>query len=223
MNSQFPPALLNRIESAAVIAVVTIDDAATAPALADALLAGGIDAMELTLRTPTALDALSAIRNSCPDMLVGAGTILTPDQVDQANDAGAAFGVAPGLNPRVVQAAQSKNLPFAPGVTTPSEIEQAIELGCCELKFFPAESSGGLPYLSNIAAPFAHLDIRFIPLGGINSDNMSAYLNHEAVLAIGGSWLAPSEQILSQDWPAITARAQSTREIIFSIRSNQLQ
>ncbi|MEM7144271.1 MAG: bifunctional 4-hydroxy-2-oxoglutarate aldolase/2-dehydro-3-deoxy-phosphogluconate aldolase [Verrucomicrobiota bacterium] len=214
MDSQFPPQLLDDIESTAVIAVVTIANPATAPALADALLEGGINAMELTLRTPAALESLRAIKNSAPDMLVGAGTILTSDQLDQAIDAGAAFGVAPGLNPRIVQAAQSKNLPFAPGVATPSEVERAIELGCRELKFFPAESNGGLPYLSNIAAPFAHLGIRFIPLGGINADNMLTYLNHETVLAVGGSWIAPPKLIDEENWGEITSRAAAAQKTL---------
>jgi 2-dehydro-3-deoxyphosphogluconate aldolase/(4S)-4-hydroxy-2-oxoglutarate aldolase len=214
MNSQFPSETLHHIESSGVIAVLVIDDADHAVPVAKALLAGGVTAMELTLRTPAAIDALRAVRRAVPEMLAGIGTILTIDQVDEVVGAGAAFGVSPGLNPRVVEHAKAKGLPFAPGVVTPSDIEGAVELGCRELKFFPAEASGGLPYLKNIAAPFTHLGVRFIPLGGINADNMLTYLNEEAVPAIGGSWLAPRDLIQARDWPTITARAAEARHAI---------
>jgi 2-dehydro-3-deoxyphosphogluconate aldolase/(4S)-4-hydroxy-2-oxoglutarate aldolase len=220
MNSLIPTDILKRLEDTGVIAVLVLDEVDHAVPVAEALLAGGVSAMELTLRTPVAIDALKAIRENVPGMLAGIGTILTPDQVDQAVDADAAFGVSPGLNPRVVEHAKSKDLPFAPGIVTPSDIEHAIELGCRELKFFPAEASGGLPYLKNIAAPFAHLSVRFIPLGGINADNMLTYLKDNVVPAIGGSWLAPRDLIQAQDWPAITARASQARKLIDESRGH---
>ncbi len=221
MQSQFPGETLDRIQRAGVIAVLVIDRVEHGPPLAEALLAGGVDAMELTLRTPAAIDALRAVRQEAPKMLAGIGTILTPAQVDRAFEAGAAFGVAPGLNRRVVQRAQVLGLPFAPGVATPSEVEAAIELGCRELKFFPAEPSGGISYLSSMLAPYAHLGPRFIPLGGLNADNMGAYLANPAIPAIGGSWIAPRKLILDEDWSAITRNAREARSKIENLRGGK--
>ncbi len=218
MESQFPPEILDRIERSGVIAVLVIDEIEHGPPLAEALLAGGVDAMELTLRTPAAIDALRAIRRDVPNMLAGIGTILTTEQVEQVVEAGATFGVAPGFNRRVVERAQASGLPFAPGVTTASEIEAAVELGCRELKFFPAEPSGGMPYLSSMNAPYAHLGLRYIPLGGLNADNMSSYLGHPAVAAIGGSWIAPRKLIQEENWSAITQNAAEARRIIDELR-----
>ena len=218
MQSQFPSETLDRIGRSGVIAVLVVDKIEHGPPLAEALLAGGVDAMELTLRTPAAIDALRAIRRDVPNMLGGIGTVLTPEQVEQVVEAGAAFGVAPGFNRRVVERAQTLGLPFAPGVTTPSEIEAAVELGCRELKFFPAEPSGGMTYLSSINAPYAHLGLRIIPLGGLNANNMASYLSSPAVAAIGGSWIAPRKLIQQEDWPAISDRAAQARRVIDGIR-----
>jgi 2-dehydro-3-deoxyphosphogluconate aldolase / (4S)-4-hydroxy-2-oxoglutarate aldolase len=206
-GSSMSEEVFDRIRSAGVVAVVTIDRAADAVPLADALLAGGITAIELTLRTPVALESLAAIRRQVPDMLVGAGTILMPDQVRQALDAGALYGVAPGMNPRVVEAAALVGLPFGPGVCTPSDIERALEYGRTFLKFFPAEPSGGLAYLRVIAAPYAHLGVSFLPLGGVTESNLAAYLNEPLIGAVGGSWLAPPASIRAGDWSAIRATA----------------
>jgi 2-dehydro-3-deoxyphosphogluconate aldolase/(4S)-4-hydroxy-2-oxoglutarate aldolase len=190
--------------------------------LARALLDGGIDIMELTLRTAAALEALRVIRRELPEMLAGIGTILKPQQVVDVQDSGAAFGVAPGMNPAVIRQAQRVGLPFAPGVVTPSDTEAALELGCRELKFFPAEPSGGLAYLKSLAAPYAHLGIRFVPLGGLNAQNMAAYLADPLILAIGGSWLAPRELIKQKNWSAITQRAREAREIADRTRAEAL-
>jgi len=218
MNSRFPSETLERISGAGVIAVLVIDEVQHGPPLAEALLAGGVDVMELTLRTPAAIEALREIRRQVPTMMAGMGTILTPEQVERAHDAGAAFGVAPGLNNRVVERAQGLGLPFAPGIATPSEIEAAVDLGCRELKFFPAEASGGLKYLSSINAPYAHLGLRFIPLGGLNFDNMAHYLAEPSVVAIGGSWLAPRDLIRREQWSSITANAVAARRLIDQMR-----
>jgi 2-dehydro-3-deoxyphosphogluconate aldolase/(4S)-4-hydroxy-2-oxoglutarate aldolase len=219
MESQFPQEMLDRIEQSGVIAVLVIDKASHIVPLAKALLACGIDAMELTLRTPAAIDALKLVREQVPDMLAGIGTILQPDQVDEVVEAGAAFGVAPGLNPKVVQRAQDLGLPFAPGVVTPSDIELAIELGCRELKFFPAEPSGGLKYLRSMYAPYAHLGLRFIPLGGLNAGNMASYLYDDAVPAIGGSWIAPRKLIQAENWSAVIDNATEVRRITKELRA----
>jgi 2-dehydro-3-deoxyphosphogluconate aldolase/(4S)-4-hydroxy-2-oxoglutarate aldolase len=207
MKSIFPESLADRIRAAKIVAVVVIDEPSDAVPLGRALLAGGIDTIELTLRTPTAFDSLAAIRRECPDMLAGVGTVLTPDQVRSAVQGGAAFGVSPGLNPEVVRAAASTGLPFAPGITTPSDIETAVALGCRLLKFFPAEPSGGIPYLKSIAAPYAHLDLEYIPLGGLDAENFTRYLALENVPAVGGSWIAPRDLIRQRDWETITRNA----------------
>ncbi len=204
----WPAALTERLTACRVVAVLILEDPADAPALGRALWAGGIRAVELTLRTPAALDALRAMRDACPELLVGAGTVLSPDQVEAVCDAGAAFAVAPGLNPAVVRASIAAGLPFAPGICTPSDIETALSLGCRVLKYFPAETMGGLKHLESMAAPYAHLGLRFIPLGGLNEQNMLDYLGSPLIAAIGGSWIAPRDRVQARDWPAITDRAR---------------
>lgn len=200
--------IYKRLTTARLAAVLVIDRAEDAVPVAEALLAGGVTAMELTLRTTAALDALRLIRRACPQMLAGIGTILKTEQISQVIDAGGEFGVAPGMNPKVVEAALAAGLPFMPGVCTPSDIERALEYDRTLLKFFPCEPSGGLPYLRAIAAPFAHLGVKYIPLGGLTLKNMPDYLREPCVGAIGGSWLAPREIIRERNWAAITAAAR---------------
>lgn len=214
----FDESIQARITTTGAVAVLTIDDAAMGVPLARALLDGGIDCMELTLRTPAALQALSDIKSSVPEMIAGVGTILTTDQVKQSIDAGAEFGVSPGLNRNVVSEASRLGLPFAPGAATPSEIEAAIELGCRLIKFFPAEPCGGLAYLESASAPYDHLGILYIPLGGINPDNAVAYLAHRLIAAIGGSFIASRKQIRERDWGGITGNAKLARTLVESAR-----
>lgn len=204
--------VFDHVASRKVVAVLVIDREEDAVPLAEALLAGGVDVMELTLRTEAAMGALKRIRQAVPDMTAGIGTILTTDQVKEVHDADAAFGVSPGLNPAVIEAAAECALPFAPGIATPSDIEGALAHGLHTLKFFPAELSGGLPYLRAIAAPYQHLGVRFLPLGGLNLDNMATYLADASVAAIGGSWIAKREAIAAGDWQAITANAKAACE-----------
>jgi 2-dehydro-3-deoxyphosphogluconate aldolase/(4S)-4-hydroxy-2-oxoglutarate aldolase len=218
MSSAFKPEILEQIQKSGVIAVLIIDKVEDAVPLARALIDGGINAMELTLRTPVAIDALRRIKAEVPEMIAGIGTILTTEQVKQAAEAGAAFGVAPGVNPRVVKKAQSIGLPFAPGIVTPSDIEQSVELGCRLLKFFPAEACGGLSYLKSMAAPYMHLNLRYIPLGGIDAGNMKSYLENPLVAALGGSWIAPHKLIQQQSWQTITQNARQAAEIVKEIR-----
>jgi 2-dehydro-3-deoxyphosphogluconate aldolase/(4S)-4-hydroxy-2-oxoglutarate aldolase len=196
------------ISEARIIAVLVIDDVDSAVPVAESLLAGGVTAMELTLRTPAALDAAKAIRSACPDMTVGIGTILFPEQIAASIEAGAAFGVSPGVNPAIIRAAKEAGLPFGPGVMTPTDIDMAIQESCRLLKFFPAESSGGLPHLQNIAAPYAHLGLKFIPLGGVSLSNMMTYLSSDLIAAVGGSWLAPRSVIQNRDWKTIETNAR---------------
>ena len=200
--------IFSRLQSACIVAVLVIDRAEDAAPVAEALLAGGVSAMELTLRTPAALDALREVKKAVPLMLAGVGTVLTPDQVRQAQDAGADFAVAPGMNARVVETSLKAGLPFAPGICTPSDIERALEFERKVLKFFPAGPSGGLDYLRVIAAPYAHLGLRYLPLGGISTANLADYLREPVVGGIGGSWLAPRDVIKARDWTRITAAAQ---------------
>ncbi|MEM8668346.1 MAG: bifunctional 4-hydroxy-2-oxoglutarate aldolase/2-dehydro-3-deoxy-phosphogluconate aldolase [Planctomycetota bacterium] len=218
MQSLFPKETLQRIENAGVIAVLIVDVPDRVIPLCRALLACGLDAIELTLRTPGALEAVALVRKEIPEMLVGVGTVLCVDQVESAFEAGAQFGVAPGLNSKVVQRANELGLPFAPGVVTPTDIEAAIELGCRELKFFPAEPSGGIKYLRSMAAPYSHLGLQFLPLGGINAQNMSAYLYDSSVPAIGGSWIAPRKLIQTENWSAVIDHATEARRTLKELR-----
>ncbi len=215
----FEENLARRITSAGIIAVVTLERVEDAVPLATALLEGGITVLELTLRTPVALDALKAIKTTFPQLLAGAGTILFPEQIAQAIAAGADFGVAPGLNRRVVGAARQARFSFSPGIMTPSDLELALEEGCRLLKFFPAEPSGGLPYLRAITAPYAHLGVRFIPLGGIQAGHLAAYTRDPHVAAVGGSWLAPPALIRNTQWKEITTLCTQAVEIITASHS----
>ncbi len=218
MKNLFTEELMGRIENCGVIAVLVIDRVEDAVPLAKSLLAGGINVMELTLRTPAAIDALKAIRRDVPEMIAGIGTILTPEQVIEAKSAGAAFGVAPGMNSRVVAKAKEAGLPFAPGICTPSDIEAALEHGCRLLKFFPAETSGGLKHLKNMSAPYLHLGLKFIPLGGLDQNNLASYLSEPSIAAVGGSWIAKRETIKANDWTAITAAAAKATETVKTIK-----
>ena len=180
-----------------VVPVIVIDSADRALGLADALVAGGLPCAEVTFRTPAAGEALRRIAAERPDVIVGAGTVLSPEQAADARDAGARFVVSPGLNRRVVEWCRSHDLPVFPGICTPTEIEAALECGLDVVKFFPAEQIGGLKYLKAVAAPFP--DLSFMPTGGINAANVGDYLGFSRVVACGGSWMAP------QDWIAAGA------------------
>jgi 2-dehydro-3-deoxyphosphogluconate aldolase/(4S)-4-hydroxy-2-oxoglutarate aldolase len=207
MTPAFDLTLQKKLEDSPVVAVLVLDRIEYAVPLAKALHAGGVTAIELTLRTPVALDAIRLLRDKAPEMMIGTGTVLTPEQVREAAAAGASFAVSPGMNTRVVNEARDAGLSFAPGVATPTDVELALECGCRLLKFFPAEPMGGLKYLRAIAAPYLHLGIGFIPLGGVNADNMVNYLSDPLVRAIGGSWLAPRDAMAQGDWNEITRRA----------------
>lgn len=214
----FPDDLIKKISAAGVVAVVTIENANDAIPLARSLLAGGVSAIELTYRSAAAPEAIRRIRAEVPEALVGAGTLLNREQLKSAQAAGAFFGVAPGCNPSTLHAAEEIGLPFAPGVATASEIEIAIEHGCRLLKFFPAETSGGLPHLVTLAAPFAHLGIRYIPLGGISATELPGYLKSSLVASVGGSWLAKPDVIKRQDWKTIETQAAAAMAIVKSAR-----
>jgi 2-dehydro-3-deoxyphosphogluconate aldolase / (4S)-4-hydroxy-2-oxoglutarate aldolase len=192
-----------------IVPVAVLDRVEDAVPLAAALAAGGLPIIEITFRTPAAVECVRVIKQQFPDMLVGAGTLLTPAQVAQAVEAGAQFGVAPGLNEPVVREAQALKLPFVPGVMTPSEVERALALGCKLLKFFPAEPAGGVKMLQALAGPYSHTGVKFIPLGGVSPQNAGVYLELACVAAIGGTWIADKKLLAAQDWAGITALAKA--------------
>lgn len=206
------------LHAAGVVPVVAIEDAADAVPLADALSAGGLPVAEITFRTAAAPEVMRILHGERPDMLVGAGTVLTPAQAEQARECGASFAVAPGFNPEVVRTAQKLGLPFFPGVMTPSDIEGALSLGCATLKFFPAGAAGGVKLLKALAAPYAHLGVGFMPTGGVTAENLADYLSVKSVLAVGGTWIATTEAIREGDWAGITARAAEARAIVDRVR-----
>ena len=206
----------NLISKAKIIAVLTVDNPNHAVPLARALLAGGIKAMELTLRTPQAMECLIRIVNEVPEMLAGVGTVIRPDQVREAKANGAAFAVSPGTSRRVLEAAKEVGLFFAPGIATPSDIEAALEYDCRLMKYFPAETSGGLPHLRGMAAPYSYLAVKFIPLGGINENNLKTYLSDPLIPVVGGSWIAKPEEIKNADWETIRIRAQTASSLAAS-------
>ena len=194
-----------------VIPIITIEDPAKALPLADTLTECGLPLAEITFRTEAGIEAIRLLGRERPDFLVGAGTILTPDQLNMASDHGAKFGVAPGFKENVIQAAMDIGFPFAPGIMTPSEIEAALEMDIKVLKYFPAEAVGGTSFLKSMSAPYSHLGIRYIPTGGINAGNLQSYLDLPQVLACGGSWMAAKDDIKAGNWDQIRSRCQNIR------------
>lgn len=215
------PGLTQKIDDAGIIAVLIVDEVKHAVPVARALLAGGVDAIELTLRTPAAIDAAKAIKRDVPEMTLGFGTVLTVDQVKAVVDVDADFAVSPGCNPRIIKEARRLGLSFAPGIMTPTDIEMALEEGCRILKYFPAETSGGMNHLKNMVAPYQYLGLKFIPLGGCNLANASTYLQSDLITAIGGSWVAKRPLIQAENWEAITKNAREIRTLIDQIKTNK--
>jgi len=200
----FTPVLANRI-----VSVITIDRAEDAEPLTQALLDGGLNALEVTFRTPAAPEAVARIKGAFGDKVhLGVGTLLTTEQVVLAAKAGATFGLAPGLNSNVVRAAHEHGLGFIPGVMTPSEIERALELGCKVQKFFPADVAGGIKMLKTLSGPYGHTGVKFIPLGGVSANTLKEYLAAPGVAAVGGSWIADRSLIKAGDWAGITSLAK---------------
>lgn len=195
--------VLEELGKIGIVPVIKIDDEARAVPLAKALIAGGIPCAEITFRTAQAEEAIRRIRAAVPDILVGAGTVLSVAQVDKAIDAGAQFIVSPGFNPQVVSHCIERGIPITPGCITPSDLERAVDMGLEVVKFFPAEPAGGLDYIKAVAAPFPMLT--FMPTGGIHGGNIARYLAYEKILACGGSWMATADLINHGDFSAITA------------------
>jgi 2-dehydro-3-deoxyphosphogluconate aldolase/(4S)-4-hydroxy-2-oxoglutarate aldolase len=197
-----PGAVPQTLERDRLLPVVVLDDVAAAVPLGHAIRAGGLSSIEITLRTPAALEAIAALARE-GDVLVGAGTVLTRDQAERAIDAGARFIVSPGVSATVVSYCLEAGVPVFPGVATPTEIQAALELGVNVVKFFPADILGGLSAIKALAGPFSA--VRFVPTGGVTPDNLSGYLRHPSVLAVGGSWMVTRTSITAADWGAITA------------------
>jgi 2-dehydro-3-deoxyphosphogluconate aldolase/(4S)-4-hydroxy-2-oxoglutarate aldolase len=198
--------IFSRLSQFRVIPVIAINSVDTALPLADALIKGGLPVAEITFRTKVAAEVIALLSKERPEILVGAGTVLSKQAVDDAVGAGARFAMAPGTNPEVIREAQAQNLPFIPGIATPSDIEAALANNCTLLKFFPAEMNGGAAMLKAVAAPYKHLGIRFIPTGGITVENMKSYLDLDFVAAVGGTWLATEKDIAEERWSDITEK-----------------
>ncbi|MBL7077857.1 MAG: bifunctional 4-hydroxy-2-oxoglutarate aldolase/2-dehydro-3-deoxy-phosphogluconate aldolase [Kiritimatiellae bacterium] len=207
-------AVYERIAELKVVPVVAVESVESALPFADALIAGGLPIAEITFRTAAAADVIKLISRERPELLVGAGTVTSPEQARAALECGATFAVAPGFNPRVVQTAQEIGLPFSPGVMTPSDIEGAIEAGVTTLKFFPAGAAGGVPMLKSLAAPYRHLGVTFIPTGGVSLDNLGDYLGESSVIAAGGTWLAKQDAIAAGKWDEITENCRQVCEFV---------
>lgn len=202
-------AVLEKLRKIGIVPVVKIDRVEDAVPLAKALCAGGLPCAEVTFRTDAAAGAIKAMTESFPQMCVGAGTVLNASQVDAAVDAGAQFIVSPGLNPKTVKYCMERNVPITPGTSSPSDIEQAIELGLDVVKFFPAEQSGGLEKIKAMAAPYVNM--KFMPTGGISAKNLTSYLDFNKIIACGGSWMVPGDLINAGEWDKIE---KLTREAV---------
>lgn len=203
-----------------IIPVIALDDAGDAAPLAEALLNGGISCAEVTFRTAAAEETIRKISEDYPEMLVGAGTVLTTEQADSAVAAGAKFIVSPGLNPVTVKYCQAKGVPVIPGIMTPSEIELALSLGLTEVKFFPAEAAGGVAMLKAMSAPYGNM--RFIPTGGIDLKNLSAYTALPSVLACGGSFLVKKEWLANREYAKITTMARQAIGAMLRLRMGHI-
>jgi 2-dehydro-3-deoxyphosphogluconate aldolase/(4S)-4-hydroxy-2-oxoglutarate aldolase len=197
-----------------LVCVAVIDKPEDAVPLAEALLAGGLNCIEVTFRTAGAAESISAIRKNVPQIVVGAGTLLTSEQVKQAIGAGAQFGVSPGLSEIVSTTTQENDFPLFPGVITPGEIMRALELGWKNLKFFPAETFGGVNALKALIGPFGHTGVKFIPTGGITAATLPNYLAIPQVAAIGGSWMAERKLVAEKSWDKITALTAEAMKVI---------
>jgi len=201
--------MFDKLRKYGVVPVVVVDTPSEGLRLCEALLSGGLPVAEITFRTAAAESTIRAAAKAFPELILGAGTILTSEQLSRAIDAGARFAVAPGCNPTVVKAAVTVDFPFAPGVCTPSDVEQAVELGVKMLKFFPAEAAGGVKMLKALVGPYGHLGLQFCPTGGVNQDNLMDYLAVPQVAFVGGTWVAKKELIKHGEWETITALARA--------------
>lgn len=208
--------VMKLIEKTGIIPVVVLDSAADALPLAGALVKGGLPCAEVTFRTAAAEESIRIMSENFPDMLIGAGTVLTTEQVDRAAAAGASFIVSPGTNPKVVRYCKEKNIPIIPGVCTPTEVEAALELGLDTLKFFPAEAAGGLKMIKAMAAPYT--TVRFMPTGGIDAKNVGEYLSYNRIIACGGSWMVKGDLVKEGRFDEIERLTREAAELVKKYR-----
>lgn len=208
--------IFDQLQQLGIVPVVVLENAKDAEPLAKALVEGGLPCAEVTFRTDAAEESIRIMSEKYPEMLVGAGTVLTTEQVDRAVAAGAKFIVSPGLNPRIVKYCVEKNIPICPGCTNPSDIEQALENGLKVVKFFPAEPAGGLPMIKAMAAPY--VGVKFMPTGGIKPSNVRSYLEYDRIIACGGSWMVPGDLVNSGDFDKIKELTKEAVEIVKEVR-----
>lgn len=211
--------IFDQFSKIGIIPVVVLDDAKDAAPLAKVLCENGLPCAEVTFRTAAAEEAIRTMSREFPDMLVGAGTVLTIEQADKAINAGAKFIVAPGLNPKIVQYCLDQSVPVTPGTQTPSEMEKALELGLKVVKFFPAEPAGGLNMIKAVAA--AYVDLKFMPTGGINAKNVRDYLAYNKIIACGGSWMVKKDLIAAGEWDKIGTMVREAADIVKELRGNK--
>lgn len=207
-----------QLRQAGIIPVLALEDVESGLKLIEVLSGAGLRALEITYRTKAAPDVIKEAKKRFPHMLLGAGTVLNLDHLKQAIDLGASFAVAPGFNPTIVKAAIEKNFAFCPGIVTPSEVEQAYELGIRMFKFFPAEAAGGIPMIKSIIAPYKHLGIAFMPTGGVTPKNAPDYLAIPQIACVGGTWLGKSEDIKAGNWAKIEADAKASMDMLKQCR-----
>ena len=209
--------IVETLKQAGVVPVIVIEDEAKAVPLARALVKGGLPVLEVTFRTKAAAGAIARMKAEVPEAVVGAGTLLTPEQVRAAVAAGAAFGVAPGFDPVVMAAAKEAGLPMVPGIATASELSQALTAGAPMVKFFPAEAAGGVKMIKNLLGAFRSTGVKFMPTGGINLSNLKDYKDYLAVpeiVACGGTWIVPKDALASNDWDAIEKLAADAAALV---------
>jgi 2-dehydro-3-deoxyphosphogluconate aldolase / (4S)-4-hydroxy-2-oxoglutarate aldolase len=211
--------ILGRLALHGIVPVIAIEKLEAALPLADALIEGGLPVVEITFRTAAAAAVIRKLAQERPQLLVGAGTVLTTANLEAAKTSGAAFAVAPGLNPEIVRHARQLGLPFVPGVATPTDIEMGLALGCKLLKFFPAEALGGVAMVEALSAPYKHTGVRFMPTGGVNPGNLESYLRLDTVAAVGGTWLAKKEDLAASKWPDIRDRCKAALAIVAKARA----
>ena len=209
--------VLDRLKNIGIVPVVKLDSPKDALPLAKALIDGGLPCAEITFRTDAAEESIRAVSKEYPDMLVGAGTVTTLDQLDRAINAGATFIVSPGINPKIVKACLDRGIPMVPGCITPSEIELALELGLKTVKFFPAEQMGGLTAIKALSAPYTN--VTFMPTGGVNAKNINEYLAFPKIVACGGSWMVDPKLVAAGDFEGIT---RLTREAVRTVLGFEL-
>ena len=206
-------AVVERLSQIRIVPVLVLEEENSGLKMCEVLLECGLPAAEITFRTSAAAGIIKEAAARFPELYLGAGTILNTADLHRAFDAGAKFAVAPGFNPTVVKEAVANGFAFAPGVCTPSEVEQAMEYGCRFLKFFPAEASGGINFLKSLIAPYKHMGVRFMPTGGVTTANVADYLAVKEIVAVGGTWLGKSSDIESGNWDAIRTAVKAAVEL----------